>query len=1116
MNSLEQEVLQIEAFCRQLYEAANPVVQKEAERALLGFAESPDCLQKCQMLLERGQSPYSIVLGLNTLVKLCSKQPMLPLLQRIEIKNFVLNFLYSNPKSLPYIMQAATKLFATIVKYGWYDREKDDFVFRNVIDDVSKFIQGSMEQSVVGVQLLTALTVEMCHAGGGESSRSLTTHIKTSSAYRDNQLYDIYKLSCTLLDGALKKLQSQNLDETQRSLFSSLLSLSLSCLSFDFIGTALDESDDSNTIQIPASWRTTFLDLEHLKLFFTLYATIPPAIAHLALGVLIQLASVRRSIFSNTERSKYLNTLIFGVRDILESHADTLVDPSCYHEFCRLLSRLKANFQLSELMESDNYSSFIQEVAKFTVMSIQHLQFSHNSLHYILSLWQRLVASMPYVKSSQPSHLDTYAPEVSRAMIVAHLDMVTHVINDGFEDPIEDIGLLQQQLDQFAIIVRCEYEKNCSFMVQLFDRSARLYDDLLRKQGGAENELLVEEERLAWLVYFIGAAVSGRIAYAASEESDAIDAQLICRVMRLMSYTDSRLNRRKSEKLELSLLQFFESFRKVYIGDQSPKGVYRVMKNELGIDDELMVMSIMIRKIVTNLKFWGNSDSVVSRSLQLLNDLSMGYSSIRRMVKLDEVQFLLKNHTSEHFSFLGANSTLGDLKCRTAFYASLTRLLIIELAEDEDKLDEFMRPIGVEFEELGRLMTHAGTAMFNEREAKLAAIGIARDLRGISSALLNRTSYILFFDWIYPKYLNVCQRVVEYWYSDPAVTTPMLKFMAELAQNRSQRIQFDISSPNGILLFKEISKMFTVYGTRMLTISDIPKQDLYPRKLKGVAVALTMFKYALMGNYCNFGVFLLYGDRTLDEALQVLIKLITSVSHSDLLEYPKLGQAYYSLLDVVSLNHIDFLINVDPPVFLYILTSISEGINSLETVVNSASCSSLDNIITALYREIQRRHKHPELAATENRSSVLRIYEVQPQLFQQLMTTILRIAMFEEGRNHWSLSRPLLGLVLLCDQHFQELQPRIIQSFPEDKRGQVANCFTILMDGVERNLSNKTRDRFTQNLSLFRRELNETQKGLDNSNPMLDWIAMREELDKFWLRLNSEFTGSGGAFVDFE
>lgn len=67
--------------------------------------------------------------------------------------------------------------------------------------------------------------------------------------------------------------------------------------------------------------------------------------------------------------------------------------------------------------------------------------------------------------------------------------------------------------------------------------------------------------------------------------------------MRLMGYTDNKLNRRKSEKLELANLQFFEYFRKVYIGDQSPKGVYQVMKQELGIDDELVVMSIMIRKM---------------------------------------------------------------------------------------------------------------------------------------------------------------------------------------------------------------------------------------------------------------------------------------------------------------------------------------------------------------------------------------------------------------------------------------------------------------------------------------------------------------------------------------
>lgn len=48
-----------------------------------------------------------------------------------------------------------------------------------------------------------------------------------------------------------------------------------------------------------------------------------------------------------------------------------LSDPSNYHEFCRLLARLKSNYQLGELVTVDNYPEAIQLVAKFTVESLQ-------------------------------------------------------------------------------------------------------------------------------------------------------------------------------------------------------------------------------------------------------------------------------------------------------------------------------------------------------------------------------------------------------------------------------------------------------------------------------------------------------------------------------------------------------------------------------------------------------------------------------------------------------------------------------------------------------------------------------------------------------------------------
>lgn len=38
----------------------------------------------------------------------------------------------------------------------------------------------------------------------------------------------------------------------------------------------------------------------------------------------------------------------------------------------------------------------------------------------------------------------------------------------------------------------------------------------------------------------------------------------------------------------------------------------------------------------------------------------------------------------------------------------------------------------------------------------------------------------------------------------PAVTTPLLKFMSEFVFNKSQRLTFDSSSANGILLFREV------------------------------------------------------------------------------------------------------------------------------------------------------------------------------------------------------------------------------------------------------------------------------------------------------------------------
>lgn len=44
-----------------------------------------------------------------------------------------------------------------------------------------------------------------------------------------------------------------------------------------------------------------------------------------------------------------------------------------------------------------------------------------------------------------------------------------------------------------------------------------------------------------------------------------------------------------------------------------------------------------------------------------------------------------------------------------------------------------------------------------------------------------------------------------------------------------------------------------------------------------------MLKAALCGSYVNFGVFRLYGDEALDNALNIFVKLLLSIPQSDLL-----------------------------------------------------------------------------------------------------------------------------------------------------------------------------------------------------------------------------------------
>lgn len=62
--------------------------------------------------------------------------------------------------------------------------------------------------------------------------------------------------------------------------------------------------------------------------------------------------------------------------------------------------------------------------------------------------------------------------------------------------------------------------------------------------------------------------------------------------------------------------------------------------------------------------------------------------------------------------------------------------------------------------------------------------------------------------------------------------------MAEFVLNKAQRLTFDTSSPNGILLFREVSKVIVAYGSRILSLPNVA--DIYGYRYKGIWISLTI------------------------------------------------------------------------------------------------------------------------------------------------------------------------------------------------------------------------------------------------------------------------------------
>lgn len=1045
------QLQQLETLTEKAYTSPSQAERAHAEDALKIFA-SPEYLPQCKFVLDNSNSAYATLFAGSSMMKvLTNNWNSFTVADRIEIRNYLLNHLATRgPAISQFVATVLIQLLARVTKFAWFD----DPSHQDITDNVAKFLEATVPHFIIGLKILNELINEMNQSTGGHLT--LTQHRKIAISFRDKALLRIFQISLNSLKQLTSNTASSDASQ-QDKIKDQSLKLALQCLSFDFIGITPDESsEDLGIVQIPSSWRTIFEEAGTLNLFLELYRTSAPPQSTQTMECLVQLASIRRSLFANEDdRSKYLTQLIHGIRDILKNGTG-LNENSNHHAFCRLLARLKSNYQLNQLLAVDCYVEWINLVAEFTIKSIQSWEWSPNSVHYLLSLWAKLVSSMAYLKGSSPSLLDNFAPQITEAYIHSRLESMKHSSkNSDDEDAFADDDRMSETLEVLPYLGRCKYNVTSTYIVSLFDPLA----SSLPNEPMTSQMLPVIEGQLTWLVYIIGAIVGGRGGISSPEEHDLIDGELAARVFQLMRVNDAVVNQSQSHsaskiKLELALLYFIQQFRKVYIGDQamSSSNVYKRLSELLGIANHSIVLNSLLTKITTNLKYWATVPIIIEKTLSLFHDLAGGYSSGKLIVKLDITNQILQHNTSQYFSFLEIGS---NTRNRTTFYTTLGKLLFME--DNITKFDEFMVPFEKTFAGLLTL-NYDG---FRQPNIKKVIIGLFRDLRGLTSSVNSRRAYNMFFDWIYPAFMPVLHKAAEAWYDSADVTTPLLKFVAEFVLNKSGRLTFDCSSPNGILLFRETSQILVTYGTRILNRPVV--KDAYSDKYKGMSLCLIILQRALFGNYVNFGVFALYGDTALSSALGIALKLALSLPLEEMLSFPKMAKAYFALLDVLCSNHPSSVLELETPIFTQLVLSMHEGLKSLDSAICTQSCSALDHLISAIY--------HQGRKDTASSRALQRHVSEHPDLFPRILEYLLRVILFEDCANQWSISRPMLGLILTHTKHFQDLKTNILNNQPLYRRERLGNVFNKLMDDVQDNLEQKNRDKFTTNLTMFRHEV---------------------------------------------
>ncbi|KAJ2311529.1 hypothetical protein H4R23_004995, partial [Coemansia sp. Cherry 401B] len=798
-----------------------------------------------------------------------------------------------------------------------------------------------------------------------------------------------------------------------------------------------------------------------LDAYFDGYVRSAPPVSSQLIEVLVQVASIRRSFYMEAVRVQFVRRMARGLADVL-SGAVGLDDVENYHHLCRLLARFRCIHTLVEIEDASEYRDLLAAVAAFTMTGLTLWEWSPNSIAPLLAFWAKVAATHDARDDANAAVAgDVIAdalPRVVREFLRAMVAATARAGSDGDDSPLDSTDVVLENVASVAAIARASYERCALVVLETLREMAGEYQDMLR--GG--RDVAVVERQLAWPVYAVAACLGARQPYRSLPEDDRRDAEMFATVLELDRLVQQRIQgavgAAPSEALELALLHAHVAFRSSYIGESGHKvtAVFARLSALVGLQDAPGVLDLILQKVLFNLRTWPPGSAAVQRSLQLFHDMTVGYVSVRSVAKLETVTLLLANHSSDELQFLRA---VDAYKQRALYYGGLARVLFA--ADAAPQFAEFMRPWGAAVD---AMLAMPEEQLAQDAALRLRLVRVLRDLRGFLAAVASKANFVRFFEWLMPARIELVHRAVRMAHDVP-VQIAALKLLAEFVYNRTQRLNFDVSSANGILMFREASRAVFEYGR--LAMGTRAVRDVYKERYKGVAVCFTMLMRLIAGKYVAIGVMPLYGDVALEQAYRTVLELLRQFPVQDVIAYPKLGKAALAMLEVLLARANVDLVPLDAPTYERLMLLCVEAFDHAETAVSSAACSVIDGLLTAAI----------DGADTGHSAALVELVHSRPDITQHLLRTMLNIVLFEDRPNDWSFSRPLFCLMVLHREYALQYTGQVVQYQPPERRDDLVAALKDLLASTELVLTTANRDAFTQALTQYRRQV--TAKNLN-------------------------------------